>query len=192
MRQKRSFWNLYKMMGIINALKCCQNVCQVVVCPCPGAFFKWWLCVDLDHFYDRVKFVSCRFCMGDRLYSNECLCISKFVLILHILSTQVSDTGPMGLWLLTTWKRTAFCLQNYGSFKAWGSSTCCVPSDLKRTEKYEAWTEHNTALNSSMGIDIMTYRIRIGRFGQDRGYISTGILKSIHLPSLGRIFTKGC
>ena len=26
-------------------------------------------------------------------------CISKFVLIQHILSTQVSDTGPMVLWL---------------------------------------------------------------------------------------------
>ena len=55
-----------------------------------------------------------------------------------------------------------------------GSSTCCVryvPSDLKRTEKYV----HNTALNSSMGIDITTYRIRMGRFGPARGYISTGI-----------------
>ena len=31
-------------------------------------------------------------------YSHEC--ISKFVLIQHILSTQVSDTGPMVLWLL--------------------------------------------------------------------------------------------
>ena len=28
---------------------------------------------------------------------------------------------------------------------------------------------------SSMGIDITTYRIRIGRFGPGRGYISTGI-----------------
>ena len=39
--------------------------------------------------------------------------------------------------LLTIWKRTAFCLKNYGSVK--GSSTCCVryvPSDLKSTEKY--------------------------------------------------------
>ena len=33
----------------------------------------------------------------------------------------------------------------------------------------------NRALNSSMGIDITTYRIRIGRFGPGRGYISTGI-----------------
>ena len=38
-----------------------------------------------------------------------------------------------------------------------------------------AWTVHNTALNSSMGIDITTYRIRIGRFGLGWGYISTGI-----------------
>ena len=65
------------------------------------------------------------------------------------------------------------CLKNYRSFK--GSSTCCVhyvPSDLKRTEKYGSL---NTALNSSMGIDITTYRIRIGRFGSGRSYISTGI-----------------
>ena len=34
---------------------------------------------------------------------------------------------------------------------------------------------HNTALNSSMGIVITIYRIRIGRFGPGRGYISTGI-----------------
>ena len=26
------------MMGIIKALKCCQKLYQVVVCPCPGAF----------------------------------------------------------------------------------------------------------------------------------------------------------
>ena len=32
---------------------------------------------------------------------------------------------------------------------------------------------HNTALNSSMSIDITTYQI--GRFGPGRGYISTGI-----------------
>ena len=38
------------------------------------------------------------FCMGDSLYSIECSCISKFVLIQHVLSTQVSDTEPMVLW----------------------------------------------------------------------------------------------
>ena len=32
--------------------------------------------------------------------SHVCSCISKFVLIQHILSTQVSDTGPMVLWLV--------------------------------------------------------------------------------------------
>ena len=60
--------------------------------------FIWWPWVDLDHFYDRVKFVSECFCMGESLYSIECSCISKFVLIQHILSIQVSDTGPMVLW----------------------------------------------------------------------------------------------
>ena len=41
------------MMGIIKALNYCQNLYLV---PC-GFFFKWWPWVDLDHFYDRVKFV---------------------------------------------------------------------------------------------------------------------------------------
>ena len=95
LRQKGSFWNWYTMMWIIRALKCCQNLFQVDVCPCPGAFFKWWPWVDLDHFYDMVKFVSLSFCMGDSLYNIECSCITKFVLIQHILSTQESDTGPL-------------------------------------------------------------------------------------------------
>ena len=32
MRQKQSFWN--KIMGIIKALKCCQNVYQIILCLC--------------------------------------------------------------------------------------------------------------------------------------------------------------
>ena len=60
--------------------------------------FIWWPWVDLGHFYDGVKFVSECFCMRASSYSIECLCISKFVLIQHILNTQVSDTGPMILW----------------------------------------------------------------------------------------------
>ena len=38
--------------------------------------------------------------MGVSLYSIECSCISKFVLIQHILSTQVSDIGPMAIWIV--------------------------------------------------------------------------------------------
>ena len=34
--------------------------------------FIWWPWVDHDHFYDRVRFVSECFCMGDSLYSIEC------------------------------------------------------------------------------------------------------------------------
>ena len=113
MRQKESFWNWYKMMGIIKALKYCQNLFQVVVCPCPGAFFKWWPWVDHDHFYDRVRFVSWCLCMGDSLYSIECSCISKFVLIQHILSTQVSDTGPVLLWLWRTWENYPLIITKY-------------------------------------------------------------------------------
>ena len=101
MRQKGSFWNWYKIMGILEALKCRQNLYQVVVCPCPGAFFQMMtLGWPHGHFYDRVKFVSSCFCMSDRLYNIKCSCISKFVLIQHILSTQVSDTGPMVLWFI--------------------------------------------------------------------------------------------
>ena len=29
------------MMGIIEALKCCKNVYQVVVCPCHGAIYMF-------------------------------------------------------------------------------------------------------------------------------------------------------
>ena len=52
--------------------------------------------------------------------------------------------------------------------------TLC-PRVKKWRKSTQAWTVHNTALNSSMGIDIPTYRIPIGRFGPGRGYISTGI-----------------
>ena len=48
MRQKGSFWNWYKLMGIIKALKCCQNF--FFSNDDPGLTY-------LDHFYDRVKFV---------------------------------------------------------------------------------------------------------------------------------------
>ena len=39
MRQKGSYWNWYKMMGIIKALQCCQNLYRVIVCPCRGAIY---------------------------------------------------------------------------------------------------------------------------------------------------------
>ena len=60
---------------------------------------------------------------------------------------------------------------------------------------------HNTALNSSMVIDITTYRIRIGRFGPGRGYISTGIAEiysssitgsDIHYRMLGTMVLLTC
>ena len=44
------------MMGIIKALKCCQNLYQVVVCPFPGIFFSNDV-PGLTFFYDRVKSV---------------------------------------------------------------------------------------------------------------------------------------
>ena len=44
---------------------------------------------------------------------------------------------------------------------------------------------HNTVLNSSMGIDITTCRVRKGRFDPGRGYISTGIAE-IYSSSITR------
>ena len=63
-RQKGSFWNWYKMMGKIKALKCCQNLYQVLVCPCPGAFMtlgRSW------PFLWQGQICSWCFCIGDSL-----------------------------------------------------------------------------------------------------------------------------
>ena len=46
---------------------------------------------------------------------------------------------------------------------------------FKKDGKVRKLEWYIAALNSSMSIDITTYRIRIGRFGPGRGYISTGI-----------------
>ena len=101
------------MMGITKPLKCCQNVYHVFLYVCFLLllffffcffvffvfsvclfvfffcffffffFFKWWPWVDLDNFYDRVKFVSWCFCMCDSLYSIVWSCISKFAYPTH-------------------------------------------------------------------------------------------------------------
>ena len=44
LRQKWSSWNWYKMVGIIKALQCCQNLYQVVICPSLGLYtcLKLW------------------------------------------------------------------------------------------------------------------------------------------------------
>ena len=41
MKQKGSFWNWSKRVGIIKALKCCQNWYQVVVCLSPVAIYMF-------------------------------------------------------------------------------------------------------------------------------------------------------
>ena len=46
---------------------------------------------------------------------------------------------------------------------------------FKKNGKVRKLERYITALSSIMGIDITTYRIRIGRFGPGRVYISTGI-----------------
>ena len=57
------------------------------------------------------------------------------------------------------------------------SSTCCVryvSSDLKRTEKYRSLNGTQRSF-PVWALTLRQYQIRIGRFGSDRGYISTGI-----------------
>ena len=61
-------------------------------------------------FFMTGKFVSECFCIGESLYSIECVCISKFILILHILSTQVSYAGPMVLWFIKSIIISLLCL----------------------------------------------------------------------------------
>ena len=120
---------------------------------------------------------------------DPALILTQFVLIQHILSTQVSDTWPMVLWLLTIWKKTAICMKNYRRFK--GSSTCCVSSDLKRPKKVRkleryikqrsipVWASRHTEYEYDVWV-------------QAGGTFRQALLKSIHLPSLGRIFTLRC
>ena len=99
MRQKGSFWSWYKMMGIIKALKCCQNLYQVVVCPCPGAFFQMMTFSWPWPFLWPGQICFLMLLYGWQLIQDwvlmliqiECSCISKFVLIQRIFSTQVSD-----------------------------------------------------------------------------------------------------
>ena len=67
---------------------------------------------------------------------------------------------------------------------------------FKKDGKVWELERYITALNSRMDIDITTYRIRIGRFGPDRGYISTGIAEiyssSIMLRIRVRLRTVMC
>ena len=72
--QKGSFWNMYKMMGIIKALQCCQNLYQALV------LFSNDDPVLILTIFMTGSNVSWCCCMGDRLYSTECPSISKFVL----------------------------------------------------------------------------------------------------------------
>ena len=105
--------------------------------PMPWGFFQMMTLCWPWPFLWQGKICFLMLLYGWQIIQHWVPMYSKFVLIQRIFSTQGSDTGPMVLWWLTTWKRTAFCLENYGSFK--GSSTCCVryvPSDLKRTETY--------------------------------------------------------
>ena len=95
--------------------------------------------------------------------------------------------------LLTIWKRTAFCLKNYGNFK--GLFMCCVcyvPSDLRRTEKYGfEWY----ITQRSMSVWVLSSRHTEYEWDvsvQAGDTFRQALLKYIHLPPLARIFTIGC
>ena len=60
-------------------------------------WLKWWPWVDHDHFYDsQICFLM--LLHGWKLIQHIVMTISKLLLIQHIHSTQVSDTGPLVLW----------------------------------------------------------------------------------------------
>ena len=75
--------------------------------------------------------------MGDSLKSIECSCISKFVLIQHILSTQVSDTGPMVLWLNFFFSQIwpFGCHDNQSNGDVWTKSICLVENHTTNISK---------------------------------------------------------
>ena len=61
--------------------------------------FIWWPWVDPDHFYDRVNlFLNAFAWVKAYRYTALSANAAKFVLIQHILSTQVSDTEPVAFW----------------------------------------------------------------------------------------------
>ena len=64
--------------------------------PMPWAFFQMMTLGCLDHFDDRVIFVPDASVWVTAYRPLSALVFPGF---LHILSTQVSDTGPMVLWL---------------------------------------------------------------------------------------------
>ena len=72
-----------------------QNLYQVVVCSCPGAFFKWWPWVDLDHFYDRVKFVSWSFCTAYTAFSAMYFQVCSNAAYLQHSGERYRTNGPL-------------------------------------------------------------------------------------------------
>ena len=74
--QKGSFWNCYKMMGIIKALKCCQNFYHMVVCPCPGAIHMFEIVKK-----DKISLPAQDHLSGER-YRTVCPLVSLDVLVL--------------------------------------------------------------------------------------------------------------
>ena len=111
------------MMGTIKALKCFQNLYKVVVCPCPGAFFKWWPWVDRDHFYDRVRFVSWCFCIGDSLYLYFQVCTNSAYP--QHTGERYRTNGPLVTYfseMLTADPYVRGCLVEVNQGRFWSSS----------------------------------------------------------------------
>ena len=79
---------------LLSSKKCpCQNLYQVAM---PWGFFQMMILGWPWYFLWRGQ--NCFLILLYRLCSIECSCITKFVLNQHILSTQVSDKGPVVLW----------------------------------------------------------------------------------------------
>ena len=97
MRQKGSFWNWYKMMGKIKALKVCQTCTKWLYAHALRLFSNDDPGLTLIIFMTASN-LFLMLLYGWQLIEHWVLLHFQAFLIQHILSTQVSDTGPVVLW----------------------------------------------------------------------------------------------
>ena len=100
MRQKGSFWNWYQIMGTIKALKYCQNLYQVVVCPCPGAIYMFergarWLSGRVSDSGARGP--------GFETYRPRVVSLSKTLYSPRVLVNYPGSDGSVPTWLKNCW-----------------------------------------------------------------------------------------
>ena len=79
MRQKGSFWNWYKMMGIIKAIKCCQKWLCI---PMPWGYIHVWNC-------EKVR---------NSLLAKDQLLGERYTLVGPLVAMKERDW-----WLCTCW-----------------------------------------------------------------------------------------